>query len=143
MREETIVVGDWSHDGHCMTDLFHITVPSHFPEIDTLYREALDNLPEFESHFEKYEAAEVSLEKFIRIRDALGGAFQSKSLVEALENCLEDSDDEVYFDPEMYAHLWVEYVNFAAAKQGLLGKVKFVDKQQTKIHEIGGYGLFS
>lgn len=141
MREETIVVGDWSQDGHCKTEIHIISVPSHFPDISPLYREALEVLPAFEHFFEGYEYSEMKLGQFLSIRDALGGAFQSNPLDEALENCLDD--DKVYFDAEMYAHLWVEYVNFAATKQGLLGKVRFVDNPQTKIHIIGGYGLFS
>lgn len=130
----TIIVGDWSYDGHNQTTQFTIEekiLNKENRSLDYYYNLAVEaGAPNIKEWFDEYENDTISIDEY----DALIKKYPDLSL------SVDVWDFEAVFDPRAYAELWVYIVN-----QGIKldpdssGSVSIINPPN---YNIGGYGLF-
>lgn len=141
----TLVLGDWSHDGHGLTDRINISSNLTDKEITKAYKAGKKKLSfDFDRVAEDYEDSRLTK---VRWGEFLKLGFSNPEYEKKWSEPYQpgdtyDPDDEesdLVLDSEGFARLYLFLVK--------LGNDKFEyeilsDKQNPTI-EIGGYGLFS
>ena len=125
-------VGDWSRDGHNMSDIFMV---EHNAESKEALMEAYKRGCEKIGFDLKNEVATRYEESFLTLE-------QYEKLMYAglsLEHVYVDNEDSVvYIDPEIYVELWMEI-----AAKGFDGELTWeVTELSSEAIHAGGYGLF-
>lgn len=163
-----ITVGDWSDDGHGQTDVIDIMIPeglkaksagwdqkaaingtsnktwgcSNEPDLWFYYELAMktEGLPDLAKDIcEEYEDSRMSNADLKLINEKLGLNIQGD-----VDDDEEDEEDQmVYVDTDMFAELWIGYVNHGIKLNGETGEVKSFKEAKVKTlnYNIGGYGL--
>lgn len=167
MLKGRVTIGDWSGDGHSITEVIDILIPegltaksegwdqaayiqgrsrktwgcSSVPDLWFYYHLALSKgVPDLKTFCEEYEESTVTKEAFDELISSLGKNPADYDL---------DVDDEldeepmVYLDSETYADLWVDIINYGIKLNGEVGEVKTYRKAREDVlnYNIGGYGL--
>ena len=141
----TIVVGDWSHDGHCQTDSYTVQADSSL-SLEACLAAAEDVLGQRLGKFvADYEDSEIPVEflgdvvKLAVLYDIDLPVFDSVEVSEA--GVVADYPDELtYISSEEYFSIWLTMVNIGAALIGSTERVVQIKTNGTV--NIGGYGLF-
>ena len=123
MNRFKLIVGDWSHDGHGMTQEFIIESNISIYDLRLAY-------------IAGEEIIGVSFSKFFSNYDQ---SFMSKDLEEKLSKYIDLSifDLDQDLDPEEYIHIWLQIAKIGRPDF----EYKSVDYNIPEM-EIGGYGLF-
>jgi hypothetical protein len=125
----TLVVGDWSHDGHEKTDKYVIKTNLTKDEVQKAFKKAV-KLTGFDfTCFDDYGENRISKKDVI----LLGQHGIDK------DDCFEggdfDLDDEFSLYPELYVNLWLKFTK--------LGNPNFEwSMVEGEDVQIGGYGLY-
>jgi hypothetical protein len=141
MKRENVVVGDWSQDGHNMTENFVIEMEDHvntgaaLAAAKTLFGFEMDDF------CADYEDSEFPSQLIKEIYTEAN--FRNISMEGV---CFEDDDDlqeeKVYLGYDEFFGLWLAYLNVGVVMvYGPDYRVREVKGSTT--HNIGGYGLFS
>ncbi len=128
-----LTVGDWSHDGHGMSNSYNIECNLSSKQVETAYNKASKTLGfDFITLFDEYECC--SLEgKFAR--KLLDSGFKDPEFQKSYNDDPKDTSYSVYSDVYVKIYMWI-----AKLSNGTL-EYKFVDSKNEL--QIGGYGLFS
>lgn len=148
-----LTLGDWSHDGHSITDTVHIDIPDHlkFPyrpkargtwgcsknhDLWGYYDLAVNNgAPDITKFCDSYDDYNIPYDVAVSLKEMFGDA------VDFVDGMTEGED--VYVSSEDYAHIWVSIVNKGIELNGENGVVFIVPTSGMPNFNIGGYGLFS
>lgn len=169
MLKGRVTIGDWSGDGHSVTEIIDILIPegltaksegwdqgayiqgrnrktwgcSNTPDLWFYYHLALSKgVPDLKDMVcSEYEEYTTPKGLYDEILSSIG---QDPSD----ERWQVDEEDEgdvvmVYIDPEIYSELWVAIVNYGIKLNGETGEVKTYRAAKEKVlnYNIGGYGL--
>lgn len=136
MNTITLVVGDWSHDGHNMTQNFIIRCNLTVKELDKAYKAGVkkvkvDLTEDVARDYEDYVLSKADAQKF------------AKTGFEFTEKLFEPSEDEdgaynIVFGCESFGALWLHIAKVGNPKL----KWQEADEERATIN-IGGYGLFT
>ena len=125
MTQFKFTVGDWSHDGHGMTDVFIFETPATIQEVRVAIGNLREGFPEWESVAEDYEDSSVTPLIAEKLNEYGVGT--------------EGRDLEYFFDgSDDYADIWALLIAHFTPSVALT-RVK--DNKMPTIHG-GGYGLF-
>jgi hypothetical protein len=133
----SLVVGDWSHDGHSQTDTVVISCNLTRPELEKAYKKGVKVTGiDLHEHCEEYEDPYISVEIYKRLSEVdpdLIGAGELRD-----PNSEPDEDDSFWINSEEYATLWM-----LIAQAGNPALKWSVTPDNSARINIGGYGLFS
>lgn len=165
-----LTVGDWSQDGHNETDVIDVLIPlglkaadgkwdqakaikqnqarastrtwgcSATPDLWFYYELAIESgLPALTAYCADYEDASIPEEDFKEIIEKLGSDDGDWDY----DMWEEDGENFVQLDTEIYAELWIAYVNHGIKLNGEDLKVQSFKEVKIKTlnYNIGGYGL--
>ena len=165
MHTINLVLGDWSHDGHGITDTVTIKCSHTSEQIKEAYNQAVKNLgfPDLvEDACEEYEDSYLRLafaQKLVRAVQKQEHVFPQlviAKMIELIVSCvesdfvadiaeevsswgainLEDIEDlEIYVDSERFAHMYMMIASFGDPT------IRWENTENIDIN-IGGYGLF-
>lgn len=131
-------LGDWSCDGHCQYDKFHITCNYSAKEIEEAYKKVCDRLHyDFLKECREYKETRLSLDGYVIL--------SSLRIIEPMENV----DEENYGD--VYCSYWVEGIDkfisifFELVKQELPDLVwsdRDLNEEELYILDGAAYGLY-
>ncbi len=137
----SLEVGDWSHDGHNMSDKFYIKTPYSAKQIEEAYKKGTELIGfDLKERFSRYESGQASLPEedwpvFKRIMDA------SPYLLDGYEWELDYADfyNTESLDPETYFYAYLGLCRLGDENFGY-------EVVKTKLENwlgIGGYGCYS
>lgn len=139
MKTGTITVGDWSRDGHNISEDFPISIPENLTKSLQVYFDAAvkSGVPDITKTCNSYDDNEISKDLFDQLVEMTG------SDAEKLDCEVDEDEGKVWVYPDGYAQLWLATVNTGIVFLGETGVVEIIAKNYENIYNIGGYGLFS
>ena len=146
MNTFEVVMGDWSGDGHNITETAIIkTNLDHKQIVEAMTRaqKELDIKPgRGHAHkqgserlhlCEDYEDNTISFELAKKLKETIGFEVESDT---------DDEDEEIYLYSDAFLDLWIKVLEYGARLNGLEPIVEHASKDYQSLL-IGGYGLFS
>lgn len=127
----TLVVGDWSTDGHEKTERFHFECSSTADAVESAYARGCEKLgfsPSDEMNTE-YEDFSISADHYTKLKES---GYKCAGYIN--ENDL----DHIYCDgPDEFVDIYLHVVKLGNSK------IKFKKIVDDSVIDIGGYGLFN
>lgn len=136
MAIATVIVGDWSHDGHGQTETFQVQYPDNLKyDLNQYFKDAVKHgVPNIQSQVTDYEDSELTSEFVDDLIKVFGESWVEKNLD------LRDDSGKIWISTDEYLKIWIKTVEHGIYLNNESGSLSEVIGQQR--YEIGGYGLF-
>lgn len=144
----TFVLGDWSHDGHGITEMYTVQSNRTLKETEAAYKKGVKKLgfdyanvaaEGYEESYIEYEHLKTMLEKGLTLEEMFAkNDYCLKEAKHDMKTAEEPGEGQIQLDDAAYIVGWL----FVARLGDPDGKWQIAEKEPEVIH-AGGYGLFS
>ena len=130
-----LVIGDWSHDGHCQEETYMISSNLTRDEISDAYEKCVNKIginltKDIAGNYENNMILKDDINKFISAGHVVSDEYFKEQLAE-------NKNKEYWLEPKVFFDLYLFTVKAGNSKF----KYKIID-EDCPIINIGGYGLF-